>query len=132
VDFLFSFTAGTSSGLSPIDLGAATNFAVFAETTITNVVSAGTLINGDLGLNPGVSVTGFPPGTVNGTIQIDNPPAVAALADLGTAYGVAAGLSGPTTVAENLATPNSLPGTLYIRRQLVGDNLRNSHSRRPR
>jgi len=34
VDFLFSFTAGTSSGLSPIDLGAATNFAVFAETLL--------------------------------------------------------------------------------------------------
>jgi hypothetical protein len=112
VDFLWSFTAGTNSGISPLDLGAATNFAAFAEATITNVVSAGTLINGDLGLTPGTSVTGFPPGTVNGTKQIANPPAVAALTDLGTAYGIAAGLSGATTISENLAN-QILPPDLY-------------------
>jgi methionine-rich copper-binding protein CopC len=92
--------------------GAGTNFAAFAEATITNVVSAGTLINGDLGLTPGTSVTGFPPGTVNGTKQIANPPAVAALTDLGTAYGIAAGLSGATTISENLAN-QILPPDLY-------------------
>jgi hypothetical protein len=112
-DFQWIFTVGSSSGLSPIDLGAATNFAVLAQATVTNVVAAGTVVNGDLGLTPGSSVTGFPPGIVNGTIQIDNPPAVAALASLGTAYGIAAGLANPTTIAENLAT-QVLPPGLYI------------------
>jgi hypothetical protein len=113
VDFSWSFTAGATSGLSPIDLGAATNFAVLAQATVTNVVSAGTVVNGDLGLTPGSSVTGFPPGIVNGTIQIDNPPAVAALADFQTAYGIAAGLLGATTIAENLGTQVLFPG-LYV------------------
>jgi Ice-binding-like len=63
-------------------------------------------------LTPGSAVTGFPPGVVNGTIQIDNAPAVAALADLMTAYGTAAGLPGPTIIAENLAT-QILPPGLY-------------------
>jgi hypothetical protein len=47
---------------------------------------------------------------VNGTIQIDNLPAIAALASLGTAYGDAAGRSGPTIVAENLAGQVLIPG----------------------
>jgi hypothetical protein len=106
--FLWSFTVGATAGLSPIDLGAATNFEVIAQATVTNTGS--TILNGDLGLTPGSAVTGFPPGVVNGTIQIDNPPAVAALADLGTAYGIGAGLSGPTSIAENLASQVLFPG----------------------
>jgi hypothetical protein len=112
-NFVWTFNTGASSGLSPIDLGAATNFAVLAQATVTNAVSDGTVINGDLGLTPGSSVTGFPPGIVNGTIQVDNPPAVAALASLMTAYGIAAGLPNPTTIGENLATQILIPG-LYI------------------
>ncbi len=127
-NFVWTFATGTSSGLSPIDLGAAANFGVLAATTVTNVVSAGTVINGDLGLTPGSSVTGFPPGVVNGTIQIDTPPAVAAMASLMTAYGIAAGLSGPTIIAENLATlPLPLPPGLYASSadsfEITGGNL---------
>jgi hypothetical protein len=109
-NFAWTFATGTSSGLTPIDLGAATNFGVLAQATVTNVVSAGTVVNGDLGLTPGSSVTGFPPGIVNGTIQIDTPPAVAALASSKTAYGIAAGLSGATMIAENLEGQVLAPG----------------------
>ena len=97
--------------MSPIDLGAATNFAIFAQATVTN--AGATVVDGDLGLTPGVSVTGFPPGVVNGTIQLDNPPAVAALGSLTTAYNDAAELSGATTVAENLGGQTLAPG-LYV------------------
>lgn len=91
--YSWSFNTGTTAtGLSPIDLGAATNFAILAQATVTN--TGETLINGDLGLTPGVSVTGIPPGLVNGTIQIGNPAAEAALASLMTAYDDAAGLPG--------------------------------------
>ena len=91
--FVWTFNTGvTATGLSPIDLGAATNFAVIAASTVTN--AGATVVNGDLGLTPGISVTGFPPGTVNWTIQLDNSDATAALASLTAAYNNAAGLSG--------------------------------------
>ncbi len=110
--FAWTFQTGTSAtGLSPIDLGAATNFAVFARATVTN--AGATLVNGDLGLTlPGVSVTGFGPGVVNGTIQLDNSVAAAALVSLTAAYDNANGLSGATTIAENLAN-RVLPPGLY-------------------
>ena len=123
-DFSWSFTTGTTNNLASVDLGAASGFGVLAQATVTN--TGATVINGDLGLTPGSSVTGFPPGTVNGTIQIDNAPAVAALASLGTAYGDAAGRSPATTVAENLATLVLPPG-LYTSAatsfEITGGNL---------
>jgi Ice-binding-like/Bacterial Ig-like domain len=110
--FEWTFNTGaTATGLSPIDLGAATNFAVFAAAAVTN--AGGTVINGDLGLTPGTSVTGFPPGTMNGTIQIDNSDASAALASLTAAYNDAAGLSGATTIPEDLTGQILAPG-LYV------------------
>ena len=54
-NYVWTFTTGaTATGLSPIDLGAATNFAVFAGATATN--AGATVVNGDLGLTPGTSV----------------------------------------------------------------------------
>jgi hypothetical protein len=104
----WSFTTGSTSSLLPVDLGAASGFQVLAQATISN--AGPTTINGDIGLTPGTSVTGFPPGKVNGTIQINTPPAVAALASLMTAYGDAAGRSGPIMIAENLAGQVLAPG----------------------
>ena len=104
----WSFTTGSTPSLLPVDLGAASGFAVVAQATVTN--TGLTMLTGDLGLTPGVSVTGFRPGTVNGTIQIGTPPAVAALASLTNAYADAAGRPGPTIVAENLAGQVLTPG----------------------
>jgi hypothetical protein len=44
-----------------------------------------TVINGNLGLSPGSSVTGFPPGIVTGRQDVDNPAAVQAATDLSNA-----------------------------------------------
>ena len=50
---------------------------------------------------------------MNGTIQLDNLPAVAALDSLTTAYNDAAELPGATTVAENLGGQTLAPG-VYV------------------
>ena len=110
--FVWTFQTGaTTTGMSPIDLGAATNFALFAEASVTN--AGATVVNGDLGMTPGATITGFPPGIVNGTMQLDNAAAIAALSSLTDAYNDAAGLSGATTIVENLAGQTLTPG-LYV------------------
>ena len=50
-----------------------------------------TMVTGDVGVSPGMSITGFPPGEVDGTVHAGGPVATQAQADVGTAYGFAAG-----------------------------------------
>lgn len=81
-----------AAGPAPVGLGKAAPFAVLAGTPA--VTSTGpTTITGDLGISPAASVTGFPPGTVTGTIHAADAVAVQAQTDLTTAYAVAAGLA---------------------------------------
>jgi len=57
-----------AAGPAPVGLGTAATFAVLAGTP--DVTSTGpTTITGDVGIAPAVAVTGFPPGTVSGTIH---------------------------------------------------------------
>ena len=95
--------AGLVIAATSVNLGAADNFAILAGSTITNTGSS--VINGDLGLSPGTAVTGFPPGTVNGTQHVANTEAANAQAALTTAYNNAAGQTPVSTV------PTELGGT---------------------
>jgi hypothetical protein len=74
-----------------VDLGTADAFAVLSGSTVTNTGS--TVVHGSLGLSPGTSVIGFPPGVVTGgTIHVADATALQAQSDLKTAYLVAAGV----------------------------------------
>ncbi len=99
-NFVWTFTTGSQAcGMAPVILGAAGNFGVLAGSSITN--SGPTIINGDIGVNPGTSITGFGassgvagPGTVNGSQRKPPDPAVVqATLDLTTASIDAAGRS---------------------------------------
>ena len=90
VAVLILMIPGDALAQLPVDLGDAARFGVLGATTVTN--AGNTTIEGDLGLSPGTSVTGFPPGVVNGTIFIDPAQeAVDGQASLTTAYNDAAG-----------------------------------------
>lgn len=71
-----------------VALGATANLAILAGESVTNL--GATVITGDLGLSPGTSVGGFPPGVLNGTLHINTETAVQAKLDLTAAYNDAA------------------------------------------
>ena len=94
----------------PVNLGSAAKFAVLGASTVTN--TGPTIINGDLGLWPGTSVTGFdPPGEVNGRIHAGDSAAQHAQASLAIAYNDAAGRTvGVVGVAGDLGGQTLAPG----------------------
>jgi Ice-binding-like/IPTL-CTERM motif len=70
-------------------LGQAGTFAVLGASTVTN--TGPTVVTGNLGVSPGSSVTGFPPGIVlGGTIHAADATAAQAQVDLTNAYNAVA------------------------------------------
>lgn len=76
------------------------DFSVLAGSAVTNTGS--TTVNGSVGIYPGTSVTGFPPGLASGTIDIADSAAAQAQAALTAGYLDAAGRSGGTSVSGDL------------------------------
>jgi uncharacterized protein with beta-barrel porin domain len=70
----------SSSHAQAPSLGTAGSYGVLAGSTVTN--TGPTVINGDVGVSPGLAVTGFPPGTVTPPFTIHAGDAVAAQAQL--------------------------------------------------
>jgi hypothetical protein len=76
---------------SPVNLGSAAPFAVLGGSSVSN--TGPSVLNGDLGVSPGTSLTGFgaPNAVVNGATHNSDAVAAQAQSDLTTAYNVAAG-----------------------------------------
>lgn len=108
-NYVWSFTTGTNLSEDLVFLGSTNNFAIFAGSTVTN--TGLTTINGNLGVGSESSVTGFPPGEINGTIYAADSTATQAIADLTDAYDDAAGrLTDPVTVSGNIGGETLTPG----------------------
>jgi hypothetical protein len=95
---------------STVLLSGAANFAILAGSAITN--TGATNITGDLGLSPGTSIGGFPPGILVGTQHINDASANQAKLDLTSAYNDAAGRTATdiVTLSGNIGGLTLTPG----------------------
>jgi type VI secretion system secreted protein VgrG len=76
------------NGAAPV-LGSAQSFAVLGGSTVTNL--GATTVTGDLGVDPGLAITGFPPGIVmGGAVHAGDALALQAQTDVTAAYDVLA------------------------------------------
>jgi|GEM_PF-6940484 len=102
----------TTTGFSSINLKTASSYAVLAGTSVTN--SNGSVVNGDVGVDPGATVNGFPPGVVNGNVHNSDAEAAQAQSDLTDAYLDAAGRNnGPVELAGNIGGQSLDPGLYF-------------------
>lgn len=83
--------SGLNGPASADILGSAQAFGVLGGQTVTN--TGPTVITGDLGVWPGLAITGFPPGLVNGTVHAGDGVAQQAQSDVTTAYNSLAGMA---------------------------------------
>jgi hypothetical protein len=97
-----------SAAQPPVGMGTAAPFAVLAGSTITN--TGPSVITGNIGLDPGTAITGFPPGTDTGTTYAADAVALQAQNDLTTAYNQAAGATPVTVESANLGGQTLAPG----------------------
>lgn len=95
---------------SSIAMAGASNLCVLAGSSISN--TGATNITGDMGLSPGTSVGGFPPGILVGTLHINDAIANQAKLDLTAAYNDAAGRTATdiVTLSGNIGGLTLTPG----------------------
>jgi len=92
-----------------VPLASAASFAVLGGSTVTS--TGFTILDGNLGVSPGTSITGFGPGVVkHGATYAGGPVAAQAQADLATAYNYAAGLQNPTALPLDIGGTTITPG----------------------
>lgn len=108
VFFVLSLAQTAMAATAPA-LGAAGGFAVLTATTVTN--AGPSVVSGDLGSSPGVTITGFPPGMVSGAIRANDAAAAQAQSDATAAYNAlvaevcTSGPLGATDLAGATLTP---------------------------
>lgn len=110
---LSAFVSPKKPKLSAPSLGRAESFAVLGGSTVTN--TGATAITGDVGVSsPGVSITGFPPGTMNRGVQhVGDSRANQAQMDAQSAYASLAGAACSTALTGQDLGGKSLPPGVY-------------------
>ncbi len=94
-----------------VPLASAASFGVLAGSTITNAGLS--IVTGNIGVSPGTSITGFPPGVVNGSSYAGGPVAAKAEADLATAYNNAVARPNASPLPADIGGMTITPG-LYV------------------
>jgi len=96
-----------------IALGAACSFGILGATPVVSNVGP-SIVTGDVGIWPALSITGFPPGTVAspGVLHPGDSVAMTAQGALTTAYNTAAGTAGGAAITADIGG-QTLPAGVY-------------------
>jgi hypothetical protein len=99
-----------TKAIEPVALAGTSNYAVLAGSAITS--TGATSVTGDIGLSPGTSIGGFPPGILVGTQHINDISSNQAKLDLTAAYNDAAGRTSSdiVTLSGNIGGLTLTPG----------------------
>lgn len=99
-----------ATSMNSVSLANSAGLAIVAGSSITN--TGATNITGDIGLSPGSSIGGFPPGILNGTQHINDAISDQAKLDLTAAYNDAAGRTSTdiVTLSGNIGGLTLTPG----------------------
>lgn len=93
----WTFTTGTGLAAGAVALGSSATFGIMATSAITS--TGNSIINGDVSLDPGTSMTGIPPAIINGSIHVNDTVSAQARNDLLSAYNFAKSLPIGTTIS---------------------------------
>lgn len=99
-----------ATSMAGVSLAGSSGLAILAGSSITS--TGATSITGDIGLSPGSSIGGFPPGILNGTQYINDAISNQAKLDLTAAYNDAAGRTSTdiVTLSGNIGGLTLTPG----------------------
>jgi len=98
-NYVWTFTtgaAGTALAPGAVALGSAGTYGIMATAAVT--AASASVINGDVSLEPGTSITGFPPAVINGAVHVNDTVSHQARNDLLAAYNYAMNLPCATSV----------------------------------
>ena len=108
-NYVWTFTTSTTACQAEVPLGTACMFGILAATpSVAN--SGATIVTGDVGIYPGASITGFPPGTMTGTEYAGDAVAQTGQADLTTAYNFAAAAADGAILPADIGGQTLAPG----------------------
>lgn len=96
----------------PVSLGTTDQFSALGAETVTNTGLS--VLEQGLGVHPGTTAPGFPPGLVGGETHLGDDVALQAKNDLLTAYGDAAGRTPFTDLPAELGGQTLTPGTYRL------------------
>jgi len=111
---VWTFTSAATCPAQPpvVALGAACSFGILGGSAVTSTGLS--VVNGDVGVSPGSSISGFPPGVLTGTRHTTDSIAASAQAALTTAFVTASTLPQGTSLPGNIGgLPRTFPPGVY-------------------
>jgi hypothetical protein len=108
-NYVWSFTTSATACIPIVTMGTACSFGILGATPVVSSLGP-SIVTGDVGIWPAISITGFPPGTITGVFHKGDGVAMTAQGDLTTAYNYAAAQPGGAILTADIGGQTLPPG----------------------